>query len=80
RDTAATPIETVQHRQTPRQNQRYHANRYRNGYNAYASQNGAGGSANAVNPEIIPGWRCEARSAGEGGYSAYPSWDICDDK
>jgi len=63
REAAATPIETVQYRQTPRQTQRDRTQR----------------PTNARPREIAPGWgHCEARSAGEGNYSAYPSWDICD--
>jgi hypothetical protein len=71
RDAATAPIKTVQYRQTPRQARR-------NGHNPYASHNGAGGSSGAVSRQIIPGWRCVSRDLGEGNYSAYPSWEICD--
>jgi hypothetical protein len=77
RDAAATPIETVQYRQTPRQrDDRDPTYGYRNGYNAYASQNRAARSPNALSRDVIPGWPCEYRDESST-YSAYPAWEIC---
>lgn len=39
---------------------------------------GAQSSAHAVNRKIIPGSRCVSRDLGEGNYSAYPAWEVCD--
>ena len=78
RDAAATPIETVQYRQTPRQRQeRSQTHRYRNGYDAYASQHRAPASNRAEqHRDVLPGWPCTDRTESSE-YSAFPSWEIC---
>ena len=76
-DTAAIPIETVQYRQAPRQRQ-HHADGYRNGYNAYASHNGARRRGNNHIDAPLPGWGCVSHGIDSGAYSAYPNWEMCD--
>jgi hypothetical protein len=71
RDAASAPIETVQYRPTAHQT-------HRSGHTANASHDRVGGSSSAVSRQIIPGWRCVSRDLGEGNYSAYPAWEVCD--
>jgi hypothetical protein len=76
-EAAPSAIETIQYRQTARRPQRGgHAHRPRNGYNAYASHNGAWTSESGQHRDVIPGWPCESRGESST-YSAYPAWEIC---
>ena len=76
---AAAPIEAVQYRQqqTARQpSYRAPATRYRNGYDAYASQNRSPIAETGHSPAVIPGWPCEFRDESST-YSAFPAWELC---
>jgi hypothetical protein len=67
-------IEAVQYRHTPRRPQQgAHARRSQNGYDAYASHNGA---RTSQHHDALPGWPCESRIESST-YSAYPAWEFC---
>ena len=78
RDTAATPIETVQNRtQAQRQRQGQRTSRtYRDGYNAYAAAprvRRSYGYQGYNNP-----WgHCVTLGEHTPGRSAFPDWDVC---
>ena len=71
RDSSA-PIETVQYRHTPEQNQRH---QYHGSYNAYGSANHA--PAPSGNHDAARGWPCINRDIGDASYSAFPAWEQC---
>jgi hypothetical protein len=71
RDVAAAPIESVQYRQAPR----VRNDRYRSGYDAFASDNGVSNAANRRNGAAA-GRSCVSGGE-EGAASAFPSWALC---